>query len=102
MIAVDIASTQTGSLAVCAQVNTGGGITNTQATALANRRSALQQYVNVLGGSLVVLTQAGLNAPYAFFPSPLTFVQSVSQTVVNIYTVNFCLLSPGLELFAYF
>jgi hypothetical protein len=60
---------------VCAPVQwaTGGGILQTQSDALATRRADLTTYVNARGGSLIVLTQAGLTNPYSFFPVPLVY-----------------------------
>ncbi|KAL6764333.1 hypothetical protein V8C86DRAFT_3209110 [Haematococcus lacustris] len=53
---------------------TTGGIQNAQSDALALFREQLRAYINVFGGSLVVLTQQGLRRPFSFFPSPLQFV----------------------------
>jgi hypothetical protein len=77
------------------QYNTKGGITNTQNQALTGRLQALKAYVNEQGGSLVVLTQEGLNTPYSFFPTPLTFVDEEFSDVT--VTGNMKSISPDSD-----
>lgn len=64
---------------------TKGGVQNAQNDALMERAADIKNYVNVLGGSLVVLTQAGLRSPYGFFPLALefTFAEFSEVTVTD-------------------
>ncbi len=55
---------------------TSGGLSNAMSNSLMRRRAFLSDYVNVLGGSLIVLTQDGQSNPYGFFPSPLVYVRT--------------------------
>jgi hypothetical protein len=79
----------------CVQGNTNGGMTSSQNTALQGRTAALRAYVNEQGGSLIVLTQAGQNAPYGFLPQPLTFVRAnfIDVTI----TGNMISMSPDTD-----
>lgn len=64
------------------RIDNPGGITNSTNDALTLRSSDLINYVN-MGGSLIVLTQSGLNNPYAFLPNPLIF-QPFQFQAVNV------------------
>jgi hypothetical protein len=63
-------------------------MTGNQNTALMRRTAALRTYVNEQGGSLIVLTQAGLAAPYGFLPQPLTFVRATFIDVTVVGSLN--------------
>ncbi len=54
--------------------NTQGGITNDDLARLANRKLAIQNYVNNVGGGLVALTEASATNPYAWLELPDPFV----------------------------
>lgn len=68
------------------------GITDATNNALIARSRDLVDYVNRLGGSLIVLTQAGLQYPYGFLPDPLVFVSETFSSVA--VTQDMALFSP--------
>lgn len=68
------------------------GITDATNNAFITRSADLVYYVNNLGGSLVVLTQAYLSNPYGFLPSPLSFVAYTFPAVQ--VTADMALFSP--------
>ncbi|MET0405509.1 MAG: HYR domain-containing protein [Cystobacter sp.] len=54
------------------QEHTEGGLTAKQIGALNERQAALATFVNERGGSLIALTQAGVEGGWGFLPLPLT------------------------------
>lgn len=52
-------------------IHTGGGFTSAQLAALNSRQAAIADFVNVHGGSVVALTQAGEPEAYGWLPIPI-------------------------------
>lgn len=73
-------------------VHTKGGMSNDQNEALIERAADIKNYVNNLGGSLIVLGQAGLWRPYGFFPLALQF--TTMDFVDNAPTDDMRTISP--------
>ncbi|MCL6502049.1 MAG: tandem-95 repeat protein [Pirellulales bacterium] len=57
-----------------------GGISNAEIAILTNRKQDVQDYVNITGGGLMALTQAGAPQAYAWLELPLPFVIDTNIT----------------------
>ena len=74
-------------------LNTAGGITPAQLTALNTRQADIVHFLNVLGGSLVALTEAGSSNQYGWLPVALTIADEQHADVTP--TADMAAIAPG-------
>ena len=77
-------------------LNTFGGITNAQIAALNLRQLAIQSFVNVSGGGLLALTEAGSVGKYGWLPLALTEANKTHSSGV-IPTPALQVIAPGVN-----